>query len=297
MKIKLSAFSPTLIKKLVLDGFWVSLGGLGDQLNHGLDLLVCNLMLTPTAMGNLAIAKTIHTLFSGIFGFIAQAFQPMFLKDYAEGNKENLVRNLKLSMKVGGMASNIIYAGLVALGMTFFSLWVPGQNTEEIYWLTVINSSTAVMTGCMNPLYYIYTLTVKRKIPCMVTLGTCVANVLGMYVLLKYTNLGVYAVVLTTAVCVFVMSYITNPLYMAHVLELPKRTFYPEIGKNLISAGVLVIIFNLIERLMNPNGWMSLIVSAVLMSVIGTAVHIFIVCSKEERVRLTDIASKALRRP
>lgn len=35
------------VKRLVLDGLWTSANSLGNMLNSGLDLVVCNLMLTP----------------------------------------------------------------------------------------------------------------------------------------------------------------------------------------------------------------------------------------------------------
>ncbi len=49
-------FSRDAVKKLVGDGIWSSLNDLGVLLHNGLDLAICNLMLTPLAMGQLAIA-------------------------------------------------------------------------------------------------------------------------------------------------------------------------------------------------------------------------------------------------
>lgn len=55
----------------------------------------------------------------------------------------------------------------------------------------------------LQPIYYVNTLTVKNKIPCFITIIGGLLNVVGMFILIKYTNLGVYAVPITTAVIMF----------------------------------------------------------------------------------------------
>ena len=40
-----------------------------------------------------------------------------------------------------------------------------------------------------------------------------------------------------------VINFVTNPLYMAHVLGLPWHTFYPGILRNLLSCGMLILLF------------------------------------------------------
>ncbi|MGN1317785.1 MAG: oligosaccharide flippase family protein, partial [Lachnospirales bacterium] len=96
LKINRKNFSFKAIKTLVLKGIWTSINSLGNILNSGLDLIVCNLLLSPLAMGQLAIAKTMDAIFHGFYTIVAQAFQPMFLKSYAN-SKERLIGELKFS--------------------------------------------------------------------------------------------------------------------------------------------------------------------------------------------------------
>ena len=273
LAIRKGYFSWMAVKRLVMDGIWTSLNNVGELLNNGLDLVICDLMLTPVAMGQLAIVKTIHSIFSGVFVFVGQAFQPMFLKSYAEGDMDTLLPELKLSMKVSGMFANILFAGFFALGETFYRLWLPGQDTGFIYRLTMVNILTVIPGGPMQPLYYIYTLAVKKKFPCIVTILGGVLNVAGMYLLIRYTQLGAYAVVLTTAAVMCIINFITNPLYMAHVLGLPKHTFYPEIIRNVVSAAALCGTFHLLAKSYSPGGWISLAATALAYAVAGIFIH------------------------
>lgn len=274
------------IKRLVLDGVWTSANQLGEMLNNGLDLIVCNLMLTPLAMGQLAIAKSIGTMFHTIFSIVNQAFQPMFLKSYSEGNIEKLLGELKLSMKASGMLSTLAFACFVALGISFYKLWIPNQDIHLIYWLTVLTVATVVPGGPMQPLYYIYVLTVKRKIPCLITIAGGVLNVISMYVMIAFFNVGVYAVPVTTLVVMCVINYITNPLYMAHVLRLPWQTFYPEIIRNFLACvGITLLLFAL-SQVHSPSSWIAFCLCAVAYALLGAVVYLMIVCSRNERTVL-----------
>ena len=275
-------FSWDAVRQLVTDGIWTSLNSLGDNLNHGLDLLVCNLMLTPISMGQLAFSKTFYSVFGGMFILISSAFEPLYLKSYAKGDKETLLKEFKLAMKLSGMLSNIFFAGFVALGMAFYRLWIPQENIELIYTLTVINNLTTIPGGPMQPLYYIYVLTLKKKIPTLVTIGGGLLNVIGMYFLIQYTNLGIYAVVWTTAIIMAIINFGTNPLYMAHVLELPWHTFYPNILRNVISCGILVAVFKGVMSLYTPSSWFGLALATCMLTLLGIGLHMLVVFQKND---------------
>lgn len=296
LKVEKRWFSWDAIRKLVVDGVWTSLNSLGDTLNSGLDLLVCNLMLTPTAMGQLAISKTFYSMFSSVFLLVGQAFEPMYLKSYAEDDTRTLMKDFRVAMKLSGMLSNIVFAGFVALGMAFYKLWIPGEDIAVIYTLTVINNMVTIPGGPMQPLYYIYTLTLKKKVPTFITIGGGLLNVVGMYLLIRYTGLGVYAVVWTTVIIMMLINFITNPLYMAYVLDQPWWTFYPAILRNLVSCGVLVVVFKALSRLYTPTSWLTLILSAVVLAVVGGVLHMLIVCSREDWKLLREkVRRKSLR--
>ena len=271
-------FSLRAVKRLVVDGFWASFNMVGNMLNSGLDLLVCNQMLSPLAMGQLAIAKTLHNLMQGVYYVVDQAVIPMFLKSYAEGDREKLLDQLKFSTKVSGLLANLVFAGFFALGMSFFRMWIPGEDIELVYWLTVVTLLTCIPNGGVHPLYYIYTLTVKKKVPCLVT----------VYVLIRFFHCGVFAVAWTTVAVMSFINFVTNPLYMAHVLGLPWHTFYPDIIRNVLSCGVMTAAFALLSRLYTPQGWLGLILCVFACAVMGTPMHILITCNRKQKTMLRD---------
>lgn len=282
LKVHRGDFRRSAVKKLVADGVWSSANDLGALLHSGLDLAVCNLMLTPLAMGQLAIAKSIDLIFHSLYHVVGHAFQPMFLRSYAENKMDRLLGELRLSMKLSALLSNLAFAGFFALGMVYYRLWIPGEDIALVYRLTVITVLTSVASGSMKPLYYIYTLTVKQKIPCIITIVTGLINVVSMVMLLRYTQLGVYAVVWTTVVLIGFVNFVSNPLYMAHVLKFPLLTFYPNIIRNVVSCGVLTLLFTGLSRLYLPETWLTLFLCIAAYAAIGTLVHFAVVLSADE---------------
>ncbi len=87
------------------------------------------------------------------------------------------------------------------------------------------------------------TLTVKTKIPCFLTIASGLLNVGSMYVLLKYTNLGAYAVVLTTVVIMTIMNLTFNPIYSAKCLNESPAIFYSVIIRHLVSVVIMSGVF------------------------------------------------------
>jgi O-antigen/teichoic acid export membrane protein len=166
--------------------------------------------------------------------------------------------------------------------MSFYRLWIPHEDIALIYSLTVINNMTTIPGGPMQPLYYIYVLTLKKKIPTIVTICGGLLNVAAMYVLIRFTGLGVYAVVWTTAVVMAIINFGTNPLYMAHALKLPWYTFYPNIIRNVISCGLMVVAFQGLMKLYTPTTWPGLGLGVCMLALAGIPLHLLVVFQKKD---------------
>lgn len=292
LKIKRKYVSFSAIKNLIVNGIWNSINSLGNTLNSGLDLIVTNLWLSDVAMGQIAVTKTISSIFMSFNQLLAQPFQPLLLKSYSDGDKKKLISEFKLSMKLTGLFSSIVFAGFCSLGKVFYNLWIPGQDINLIYTLTVITMIASVIEGPVYPLYYIYTLTVKNKIPCIITVIGGVFNVIGMAILVKYSPLGIYSIVLTTTVVMLFINLVTNPLYMTFCLKIKWYTFYPTLIKTVISCVFMTFVFTFITNAFNPTTWILFILTALLCGILGCIIHIVLVFSKEEKLKLLLIIKK-----
>lgn len=265
------------IKNLLSNGIWNSLNQLGNELNSGLDLLISNLMLSSLATGQISVAKSIGMIFSTLNTTLAQPFQPGLLKAYSEKNTEKLMQEIRKTMRISGYFSAVCLAGFVALGRLYMSLWLPGQDYEYLYILSVVNIGFNLTAGVMQPIYFINTLTLKNKVPCIVTICGGAVNVAAMYLLLKYTELGAISIVVTTTVIMLCINLFFNPIYSAKCLGVKPTMFYAAIMRHILAVLVLIWIFAGVERLLTPHSWSSLLGTAVVMAGIALPIYAVIV--------------------
>ena len=293
LKIDLRKVNVEAIKELCISGIWNSFNGLGNTLNSGLDIVVSNALLGGVAMGQVSIVKSITNIFSNLYQMVAQPFQPRFLKAYANSDMGILIDDLKFSMKLSGLISNLAFAGIVGFGINYYQLWLPNQDVNLLYRLTIIAVATSILEGAMYPLYYIYTLTIKNKIPCIITIIGGIANVLGMIVLINHTHLGIYAIFITTAIVMNIINGITNPIYMAHCLNIKISSFYPDIAQHLFSCGIVTALVWFVAKHFKTCSWSNLIAGACISVVLGSVVHILIVFKPTEILKYVKKAFAA----
>ena len=273
------------IKVLLGNGLWNSINQLGNTLNSGLDLLVSNTMLTSIQTGEIAVAKSIGAIFSAFSGIVFQPFQPELLRTYSEGVKSAFLEQLNKSIKFCGFFASLTFAGFLGIGEAFYMLWLPNENTKLLYELTLITVFTFIMDIFLQPIYYVSTLTVKNKLPCFITILGGVMNVTGMYILIKYTSLQAYSIPLTTAIIMFFINFVFNPIYASRCLKINSTYFYPLVLKHLLATTVLCILAIGVNKLFFPLSLVKFILAIIIITLLGSIFYSAIVFDTHERKR------------
>lgn len=262
LRFSRGSWSGAAVREIVSEGVWNSLNNLGNVLNSGLDLLITDLMLSATVLGQVSVGKNIATLLGTVSYKVSDAFRPRQLQLYAAGRTDELVDNLRRAMAFNGAVCNVAVALYCLVGRDFLALWIPGQDIGFIYRIGIITFLSDVAIGVVTPLYYVPTLTERVRFPSLVTIATGAANVISMYFLIRFTSLGGYAVVLTTLV-LNCCHFLDSPLYSAYVLHLPRRTFYPPILRHVLVTLAGTAVGLAAGRLLPAAGsWPTLILKA-----------------------------------
>ena len=282
-------FSMDAVRRLVGNGIWSSLNTISNLLNNGFDILVTNWILAPFRMGQLAIVQSISVIYTTLYSIVSPAFQPMILKCYSHDEHDEMMKWFYLAMKTSSFLCSLFFAGFFALGKVFYDLWIPNQDTELLYRLTVISVIPAISGGIIAPMYYAYTLKIKKMIPFIFSAACGLLNVGSMLVLLRTTDLELYAVTGTTAVYLVANHLISNALYVCHVLEEPKRRLYGNAGRCLLATAVMTVVFVLLTVVLEPESWISLIICGMLYSGIGLILYAMIAFSGQERNRIAAV--------
>ena len=292
IKRDIHMFSFKTALNLTKEGIWALLNNTGHLLSKGLDTAVCSVMLGSTALGYYSVSEVVPHIAITAYAVPAKAFRPIFLKDYSSKNPDILKKDMKFAMCMTAMFTNLMFAGFLCLGRVYYRLWMPEQNGEMLYRMTLLSMVPSLIAGPVSPLYYAYTLKVKAKIPALVTLASGVLNVTGMYFLIRYTGLGVYAVILTTVVLVGSMNLFFHPPYAAYVLGMPKSTFYPCLVRNLLSCLILCAFFRLLGGLWMPSGWAGLAGTIFVYVITGAAIHTMVTIGKRGFIRMSRMVRK-----
>ena len=286
LRFRKESVSGGKIKTIMGNGIWNSLNSLGNTLNSGLDLLISNLFLTAEATGQIAVVKIIHTMFASLYQVILQPLQPRLIQVYAQDDTSRFVVELKKSMKICGCVAALAFAGFFALGKLYYHLWLPEENALLLYQLTIVVIAISITEGIMQPVYFVNTLTLKNKIPCWVTIGSGIGNVVVTYFLLRYTDLGAFAVVGTTTVVMLCINLFFNPMYAAKCLGIRPGALYGTLCKHFVATGAIVGALWWMNRLLNPQTWIGFFASVLPMSVVGVVIYIVLVSNKTERQEL-----------
>lgn len=289
LKIKKIYFNIKKIITIFMSGIWNTITKIGQVLADGLDLLVCNWFVSPIAMGELAVAKTVSTSLSTLNASLSSIFHPKMTYHFALENKDNEIKEIKFSMKIGAFFTNILMAGIIALGLNLFALWIPSQNIKIIYYATVVTIMGSFVGSTINTLFNVFTITNKLKLNSLVTLLQGFLNVIIVYIFLKLKLFPGYEIVLISGISVTI-SIIKNltftPMYAAKCLDVKITTFYSTIFNGILSAIVLTITFILINKLFNPTSWISLIICAIVCGVVGLLENYFILFDKEQKKKI-----------
>lgn len=236
-------------------------------------------MLSPFVMGEISIGKSLGTICNTLLESATNSFRPKLLQIYASGNTETLVSEFKKAMKTTGMISNIIFTGFVVCGRDLFRLWLPTQNAEFLYIIAIIVLMSDIIIGVVKPLYYVFTLTKKLKVPCFITIATGIINVVSMYILIRYTSLGAYAVVLTTLVLNYV-HFFDTPIYAAYCLKVKLTTFYSSIIEHFLTCFIQVfLMYWAFLRFPNCDNWLTFVLKCVMVgggAIVLNAIIIFL---------------------
>lgn len=299
VEVKLTNFSFALVKTILLSGVWLSLAQLCNVLITGLDLLICNIAISSTAMGILSISKTVPTCIGSLISMLANVFTPHYTIMYAKNDIDGLIKEVKTTSKIVSFIMTVPLAGFIVFGNQFYTLWQPTKTPDEIVMIQILSVLACAMylfschTQCLMMLY---TVCNKLKLPVFVNLGIGIGSTLTVLLVLKFGNLGdngVYAVAGVSSLLMSIRALTFMPIYSAKILGRKWNTFYDTIIKGCCAFAVIAIFFVIVSKFIAINSWLSLIAVCVGFGIIGYVICIPMFFSRSE---IKKYAKKILKR-
>lgn len=281
-------FSKVQLKNVLSSGIWNSITRLSQVFSSGLDLLITNVLVGANYMGYLSVAKTVPNMIATLNATVANVFSPNLMLLYANDDLDALKNTVKAAMKFLCVFVSVPCAVLIVMGTEFFQLWVPGEPAELINVLSILTIINSCVTGPMQPLYQVFTITNKIKQSSIILIIYGFSCILCTYICLRLTNLGVYAVAGVSLVGSLIVALGYHLPFSAKYIGLPKTTFFPEIGKSVIALIVSCAICRTVKVFIVPDTWVSWFAAAIAAAIGSVIVNFFIILKRNERAALLN---------
>ena len=299
LKVSRKNYSKQYVITVIKSGIWNSINNLSRILLTGLDLLIANLFVGADAMGILSIAKTIPTTIENFLGTIANVFTPNFIYLYSKNKIRELIKEVKFSIKIIALIMIVPMAGFIVFGHDFFTLWLNGKSIEEINQIQILSilSLLPYVLSCNEfTLYLLDTVTNKLKRPVVFTFIMSILSTISTIVLLKNTNLGIYAVASVSSIYWCIKMIIFTPINAAKNLRVKWYTFFPIFIKLTISFLLIMSSFMIIENFLCLNSWKNFIIYIGLIGSLGYILSFLIILDKNEKNKLFAIVKNRIKR-
>lgn len=296
MQFNIKKFEKAKILRVLSSGVWNSITRLSQIFSSGVDLLITNLLIGSTEMGYLSVAKTIPNILVGFNASVANSFSPNLMILYAKGDMKGLQKTAKQAMKFMCLLVSLPNAVLISMGVEFFELWVPGEPAALINILSVLTIINSCITGPMQPLYQIFTITDKVRQSSVVMILYGFISVLLTFVCLKITGAGVYAVVIVSLVGSIIVALGYHLPYAAKYIGLPWYTFFPEIVKSIVSLVAVCGVGFAVNAVLDLNTWVIWFFGAFTTAAIGFIINFCWMLDKEEKRRLLCLVKGKLKK-
>lgn len=282
------------IKNLLGSGIWNTVNQAGNILMTGLDLLLANLFINPVQMGILAIAKAAPTHIIGLGHTVNNNFVPSLLELHAKGDSAGLLRELRSAMKISSVLMSIPIMTFCVFGQCFYQLWMPAVDSQQLIILSMLTCLAFIPAAGTQVLYNVFTITNKLRFNSIAFLINGVLNVLIVYLLLNYTQLGIYAVAGVSSITSIIRNLLLILPYTASLLKMKWYVFYADVCLSLICASVCGGIAALMLWCINPSNWGTLIIAVALTCILSFLAQIFILLNKTDRNKILRKINKNL---
>lgn len=286
MGIKNGGVSREAVKNLLKAGIWNTVNQCGHMLMTGMDLLLSNLFITPTAMGILSVAKTFPTAISGIVTAVNGSFTASLTEEWAKNDMSSFLKELRSSMKISSVMLSIPISVFITFSVPFYKLWMPTLDYRQLAILSFLSVMQFIPWTGPSALYNVFTAANKLKVNALAFVGSGVLNVIIVYFCLKNNDNGIYAIAGVSCVISIIRNLVITVPYIASLLKVKWYTFYREILLSIVCCGIVCVISIVFQQVISAESWPALILGVGLSCMFSFAVLIFIVLNKNEREKI-----------
>lgn len=271
------------VKELILSGIWNTISQCGNLLLEGLDILIANIFINPIASGVLALSKIVPNMIHQITGTVATTYGPRLTYLYADGKIDEMAHELKNNIMIVSVLANIPIGVFLAFGTSFFTLWVPSQDAMQLTILSALSLFGMLFAGLSQCFVNIFGVVNRLKLNSLVVIGSGFVNLCCVFLLLKFTNLGIYSVVAASSTISVIRIFCFTIPYSAILINASWKRFVAYLIKGVSNVFVPLLIGLFICYFIKVNSWIVLIICLGVTAILALVIDCFVVLDKNQR--------------
>lgn len=294
IRIGLQYFRRKHLRELLFSGVWYSINNVNGILFNAIDIYIANLFF-PGQEGIIAIAKGFPGYFYSMMLVVRNAFAPSFVYVFARYDSREIHDSLSVVSRVMIFLGAIVLAGWGVWGMSFLKLWLPKQDCELMFWMTSGLFFPYIFSLSLQYYLSIYIAANSMKKPAMFFFALGAAKVLATILLIRYTKLGVWSIIVSSAGCNLIRDFVFAIYYIGKLLSVKASFFLAWCAIGIADFALLYGVFFGISKLGIPSGtWLGFGLNAAVSLLVGGGVNaLFHFCFSEQ---LKKLFSKFARR-
>lgn len=283
LRFHIAQFRFMAVRQMLAAGIWNTVNQCGHMLMTGLDLLLCDLFISPASMGLLSVAKTVPNAIITLATTLNTNFAPALTMDWAHGNRQRILKELRSSMRISSVILSICIITFSSYAVAFYRLWMPSLDARMLALLSFLTCMVFIPWAGPQALYNVFTATNRLRVNSISFVISGFLNVFIVYFSLRYTDLEVIAVAGASSTITILRNILITAPYTAKLLGLKWNTFYKDILISLACCMIVFFISVLVQFIIPPNGWNKLIISVIFTCLISFILEIIFVLNAEER--------------
>ena len=274
INVSVKYISKPHIKELFLSSIWVIINSLGNTLIVSSTLIVLNKMYDISDSSIVSIAMTVPNLMSGIITMLVGVYYPVLTKRYAEGDLDRFAAEIQKVQKIVGGITCATIAVFLAVSKPFYALWVPGENAELLFELTLYLLLPYISISFFWTATYVNTAMNDVKYPALATMLFGLLNLL-FQILFSTLELNYRSIVLTSVVSQILWSAFFMPLYLAKSTKKKWFFYYKGFAEICVFSIAIFALTYSCSEFLNINSWFKFILFGGLFGVLSLSVLFF----------------------
>ncbi len=282
LNFQLKHFNKSKVSDLSKMSFWVLLNQVGVLLLGNLDLYLVNKLLGGEYTGEYAIVSQVVNLFRTLATLFAGVIAPIIMICHANNEIEKLKKVMMIAAKFMIVLIVVPLALLIGFSKNLIGLWL-GSEFVYLYGLVSFSLLFYVIAIPIMPLYNVNVAFNKVKSPALVALGLGLINLISIFILLNYSDLKLWGVVVVKLIIEIIFAGLFMPIHVSKILSVKKWYLFKIPFISLFMFGLTYGSVYIYQYFTQNSSLLRMTVFSIIVGVLMLMFFIKVVLNKQER--------------